>query len=121
MSDLRSYMKNLNQCKLLNLIFKDHFESKGYKKVNDKKYDLKNNITIELQSDNSEFSLLLKDNSSDVITSFLFDSDILLKPSLILKSQRLSDTYYFDELLENKTIYDLLNLLELTKETYLID
>lgn len=121
MSDLRNYWKSLNELKMLQLIFDDHFTELGYEKLNSTTFDLTNNIIVQFQPNSTDPSIIIADNSTNIITSYLFDPSIVFKESIVIKSQRQKDNYVFDDIIENVNIYSLLNLVTQQKEIYLID
>lgn len=119
MSNFKDYLSNLNESKMIQLIFSNHLEESGYKAINPYAFDLENNIIVELQLNNKDSSITLTDKTTNITTSYLFENSIAFKDTVVIKSQRYLESYYFDEIIEDINIYSLLDLVMQQKEIYL--
>jgi hypothetical protein len=112
--DLRSYMKSIGPLKMLELAFNDHF---GHNKLISKnKYSLKNNITIELQLNSTDPSIVMNDNSTKQSIVYLFDPIIGFTTSPVVMINRLGENLSFDKIFDDINMYQLFEMVEDKKE-----
>jgi len=113
--NFKAYLKQLTPLALLKLAFQDHLESLGYNKISDTLY-IQNNISIELQMNSFEPTIVIHDRSTNTVTSYLFEPNIMYKDSAIIKTERLDDVYFVDDYIDPVNAYTLLKMITDKKE-----
>lgn len=107
--DLKSYMKSIGPLKMLELGFNDYFN--GNTLISKNKFSLKNNITIELQLNSVEPTIIINDKSTNYSIAYLFDPIIGLGTSHVIMVTRLGENLSFDKIFEDVNMYQLFEMV----------
>lgn len=112
--DLKSYMKSITPLKMLELGFNDHFS--GYTLISKNKFSLNNNITVELQLNSVEPTIIINDKSTNFGVVYLFDPSIGLSTSHVIMVEKLGENLSFDKIFEDINMYQLFEMIQNKKE-----